>query len=87
MAVVGTLVNSTSPLISCEIAQGARHLNEIDIETLFFVVAFLLGGEKHDLRYVVAGNGDSDSSPLRLKRKRKPGQEQGKQTKQSYGHL
>ena len=70
-----------------KIAQGARHLDQIDIESLFFVVAPLLGREKYDLGYVVTGNGDSDSPGLRRRSERKSGQKQGKQTKQSYGHL
>src|SRR4029434_2703473 len=35
-----------------EVTQGARHLNEVDIEPFLFVVASVFGGEEYDRRYV-----------------------------------
>jgi hypothetical protein len=57
-----------------EVTQGARHLNEIDIESFVFVVASVFGGEEYDLRYVVTWNGDSDPPRLGQWCDRKHGQ-------------
>jgi hypothetical protein len=43
-----------------QIGQGSGHLNKIDIQTFFFVVAPFFGREKGNLGNVVAGYGDAD---------------------------